>query len=169
MQSEVGTIPLIIAGVVALICFLIVRSMATAAKSKLIGETKTASTSVAKKIVGNENEEAYDYIYITGEHWHNEALIDDLAQKILSAIARPQNNIEKEVARLFPVTFINTGEFAKQLPQSFTNNIPVWKKQIKLKAVPGEIKQNIRDEDGKFAVVAMNPEYAMLLQEYYKP
>ena len=136
-------------------------------KKKMIAETTVAPTSIAKKIVGNDNEKAYSCIYITGENRHNETLLDEIAEKIDLAIVSPINSTDKEVANLFRPDFIKPNEFAKKLPLAFTNNNIVWCKQVSFMATPKEITQKIEDEGGKFAMVTLVPENARFLSDYY--
>ena len=93
--------------------------------------------------------------------------MDKIAEKIDIAIENPQNATDKEVANLFRPDFANPNEFAKKLPLAFTDNIILWRKQVSFMAVSKEINQKIEDEDGKFAMVAIVPENARFLFEYY--
>ena len=167
LTATIGMPILVALTVVSLICFVLVKVIANATKKKMIAETTVAPTSIAKKIAGNENEKVYFCIYITGEHRHYETLLDEIAEKIDIAIQNPQNATDKEVANLFRPDFANPNEFAKKLPLAFTDNIIVWRKQVSFMAVSKEINQKIEDEDGKFAMVAIVPENARFLFEYY--
>lgn len=167
LTETIGMATIIAMCIVSLICFVLVKVISNATKKKMIAETTVAPTSIARKIVGNDNEMAYSCIYITGEHRHYETLLDEIAEKIDIAIQTPQNSTDKEVANLFRPDFINPNEFAKKLPLAFTDNIIVWCKQVSFKAISKEINQKIEDEDGKFAMVAIVPENARFLFEYY--
>jgi len=167
LTETVGVQTLIALSVVSLICFVLVKVIANAAKKKMIAETTFAPTCIAKKIAGNDAEMAYFCIYITGEKRHYETLIDEIAEKIDAAIQNPQNATDKEIFNLFRPDFIKPNEFAKKLPLAFTDNIVVWRKQVSFVGTSKEIKQQIEDDGGKFAMVAIVPENARFLSDYY--
>lgn len=167
LTETIGMMALVLMGAGALLCFVVVAMMASAAKKKMIAEITFAPTCIAKKLVGNHREQAYLCIYTTDGQRHSSEFLDEIAEKIGSAIEAPQNAIDKQVANLFREDFIKPNEFAKQLPLAFTNNVVVWRKQISFVGTPDQIKQKIEDENGNFAMVALVPENARFLFEYY--
>lgn len=167
LTETVGITMLISLVVLALLCFGMVKIIANNTKKKLLAATNIAPTCVAKKIVGNSAEAAFYCIYTTNEGRHDETFIDRMAEKIDLIIANPQTQVEKEIAILFRPDFIKPNEFAKKLPLSFTENKEVWRKQISFVATSKEIKEKIREEDDKFAMVAIIPENARFLTDYY--
>lgn len=167
LTETIGMMALVLMGAGALLCFVVVAMMASAAKKKMIAETTFAPTCIAKKLVGNQREEAYLCIYTTDGQRHSSEFLDEIAEKIGSAIEAPQNAIDKQVANLFREDFIKPNEFAKQLPLVFTDNVVVWRKQISFVGTPDHIKQKIEDENGNFAMVALVQENARFLFEYY--
>lgn len=168
LTATIGMSNLIALSAVSVVCFILVKVISNATKKKLLAETSSAPTCVAKKIVGNDAEMAYFCIYITGENRHQEALLDAIAEKIGFAIGNPQNAVDKEVATLFRPDFLKPNEFAKKLPLAFTDQVEVWRKQVSFISASKETRQKIEDEQGKFAMVAIVPENAQFLADYYQ-
>ncbi len=167
LTETIGTAALIIVGVVAIICFVLAKIIATNTKKKVISETTFAPICVAKKIIGNTAKTNYYCIYTTGENRHNEEFINKISEKINNAIQKPENNIEKEIFNLFRPDFIKPNEFAKKLPLEFTENILVWRKQVSFLGMNTQILEKINNEDDQFGMIAIVPENAKFLFNYY--
>lgn len=168
LTETIGMPVIIGTSVVIIVCFVLVKIIAASTKKKLLAETKHAPTCVAKKVVGNDTASVYYCIYTTTEKRHDEAFIDRITDKIHNAIQQSQTPIEKDVSNLFRPDFIKPNEFGKRLPAAFTENIEVWRKQVSFVGVQGTIIEKIKDDNDKFAMVAIIPENARLLLDYYK-
>ncbi|WAC42581.1 hypothetical protein [Pedobacter sp. SL55] len=167
LTETIGMPTIIALSVVSIVCFVLVKVISTATKKKLMSQTTVAPTCVAKKIVGNDNALTYICIYTAEEHRHDEAFIERIAEKILIAISNPQSAANKEVANFFRPDFLKPNEFAKTLPLTFTEQVKVWCKQVSFVGTSTALKQNLIDEQDKFAMVAIVPENARLLLDYY--
>ena len=129
--------------------------------------TTKAMVCFAQTITGNEREYAYSAIYTTGDLRHNADFIKSIANRIL-ALENPSTPDEKKVRDLFRPDFIKPGEFAKQLPLSFTDNVVVYRKQFVFTAVPAPIRQQIDNDGGLFVAVALREENANFCKEFYQ-
>lgn len=167
LVETVGFNTIIILTIISIICFVLVKLIANATKKKLLLETKSTPICVAKIVAGNSSEQAFYCIYTTSDKRHDIEFIDHIVEKIDSAIQSPQSKIEKEVSNLFRPDFIKPNEFGKIIPLEFTENIEVWRKQVLFASMPKNIKEQIKSDNDKFAMIALVPENARFLFEYY--
>lgn len=135
-------------------------------KAALKRDTKTAMVCFAQKIFGNDREQVYSGIYTTGNRRHDDDFIRSVKEKIINL--QPNTKEERAVADLFRPDFIKPGEFAKMLPLSFTNNIPVYRKQFSFVPISKNIKDRTDVEDGLFVVAALREENAWICKLFYQ-
>ncbi len=168
MMQEIGYTLVAVLVVVAIICFIGVAFLNRAAHKKLSLETNFVPICVAQKIYGEDTGNNYYAIYTCGSRRHDAAFIEHIANKILSLSLNTKDRVEQSVNKLFRKDFIKPGEFAKQLPVSFTEGEIVWRRQFALGSLPKAAQQQIEDNNQQFWVVALNPENAFLFRQYYK-
>lgn len=167
LVKEIGIEVIGVLSVIVVICFILVAVINRSAYKKLNEETTMAPVSIAKKVYGNDGNNIYYCIYSTGETRHDSFFINTIAQRIFAISANTNDKIEREILNLFKIDFANPGEFAKQLPLTFTDGVEVWRRQFALGNLPKKAQQQIEDNDGQFTVVTIIPENARILTEQF--
>ncbi|MGE9312374.1 hypothetical protein ACLOAU_12040 [Niabella sp. CJ426] len=167
MLQEIGYTLAGILAVVAVLCFVGVAVVNRAAHKKLSRETDFVPICMAQKVYGEDANNNYYAIYTCGAKRHDGAFINHIVNKIFALPANTNDKIEQSVNKLFQKDFIKPGEFAKQLPLSFTEGEVVWRRQFALGTLPKAAQQQIEDNNGQFWVVGLNPENAFLFRQYY--
>lgn len=118
---ELGNSLAIGLAILAIICFVSVFLINSAAKKKLSAETKFAPISIAKKIYGNDSQNLYYCIYAEGDKRHDQAFIERIAEKIFAIPNNTSDATEKEVSKLGKEGFWEANEMKKYL---VAQNIP---------------------------------------------
>lgn len=168
MTQELGYTLMGVLAVVAVLCFIVVSVINRAAHKKLSRETELVPVCIAQKVYGEDANNNCYAIYTCGPKRHDAAFIAHIANKIFALSANTNDKIGQSVNSLFQKDFIKPGEFAKQLPLSFTEGEVVWRRQFALGTLPKAAQQQIEDNNGQFWVVGLNPENAFLFRQYYK-
>ena len=168
MTQELGYTLMGVLAVVALLCFIGVSVINRAAHKKLSRQTDFVPVCIAQKVYGEDTNNNYYAIYTCGSKRHDAAFIAHIANKIFALSANTNDKIEQSVNRLFQKDFIKPGEFAKQLPLSFTEGEVVWRRQFALGTLPKAAQQQIEDNNRQFLVVGLSPENAFLFRQYYQ-
>ncbi len=168
MTQELGYTLMGVLAVVALLCFIGVSVINRAAHNKLSRQTDFVPVCIAQKVYGEDTNNNNYAIYTCGSKRHDAAFIAHIANKIFTLSANTNDKIEQSVNRLFQKDFIKPGEFAKQLPLSFTEGEVVWRRQFALGTLPKAAQQQIEDNNRQFLVVGLNPENAFLFRQYYQ-
>lgn len=168
MLQEIGYTLAGILAVVAVLCFMGVPVINRAAHKKLSRETDFIPICIAQKIYGEDTSNNYYAIYTCGSKRHDATFIGHVANKIFSLSSNTRDKVGQEVNKLFQQDFIKPGEFAKQLPLSFTEGEVVWRRQFALGVLPKVVQQQIEDNNQQFWVTGLNPENALLFRQHYK-
>ena len=167
MIKQIGILPLVILSVICICCFITVKIINNASLKKIKAVTHYAPLCVARKIYGNDNEQVYYCIYTSGDKRHDTEFINSIAEKIFAIPHNTNNSIEKQINKLFHIDLTKPNEFAKKLPIEFTEGETIWRRQFSLFSLSKEIKQKIEEDKGNFVVVAINPENAKFVHDYY--
>lgn len=160
MLSQLGSFTIIILVSTILVCIILMFLINRRAYLTLKKETSYAPICIAQKIYGNPEQNVGYAIYTCGEKRHDREFINRIAQKIFEIEKVPSLEVQKQINQLFKKDFVKPGEFAKLLPLSFTENIPVWRRQFFLPNL--EEKENFQ-----FPVVVISEENAKIFKEFY--
>jgi len=152
--------------IVALVCFYIVSLIYKKSKANLKAKLDKATTCIGKLVLGNDTAMAYYCIYTTSDERYNTDFLEKMTRKILACVQNPINDMEKQIAKRFGPKDINNHQ-GVLLPLEFTEQIPVYQKQIMLSGSSPAMVKAIKDDSNLCALITLVPSKAMLLREYY--
>lgn len=148
--------------VISLIAIVIMQS---AKKKTVAANIDDVRACIGKKIFGNDRSQIFYGIYTPGAKRHDIEFIEDVAFKIFNINLEQDENLKKEVKKLFAVQFADTASQSSRLPDAITGGEEVYRRQYNFATLSNEMKNSIEENEDRFVVLAFTKENGVLVRD----